>query len=131
MDRQKFPVRLRGPLTSVAIHLPCPMGGSARVYLRNVAKDQVADIYHHPIETGISGRTDNGAEIPIDTVGRWLFGTPGFMGHARVKNWEGDDAIVEYPLDSPDVVHYLIRHLKAAVEGKLRTPNPRLNLVGG
>jgi hypothetical protein len=118
MKAQKFPVRLHGKRTLVAINLPEPMGGSAKVYLRNVAKSEVSELYNAPIEIGISGRTDTGEEIPINTVGRWLFGTPGYMGHVTVFNWEGHVANVEFPKDSPSVVHELIRRLKAAVEGE-------------
>jgi len=117
MKAQKFPVRLHGYGALVAIRLPEPMGGSAKVYLRNVAKGRLPKLYHTPIETGISGHTDSGEEIPINSVGRWLFGTPGYMGHVRVSNREGDVANVEFPADSPSVVHELVRHLKESVEG--------------
>lgn len=30
---------------------------------------------------GVCGRTDQGKEIPIDVLGKWLFGTPGYKGH--------------------------------------------------
>jgi len=117
MKKAKFPVRLHGYGALVAIQLPEPMGGSAKIYLRNVAKARLPELYHAPIETGISGRTDSGEEIPINSVGRWLFGTPGYMGHVRVSNWEGDIANVEFPADSPSIVHELVHRLKAVVEG--------------
>jgi len=114
--RQVFPVRLHGQRSVVVIRLPEPMGGSAKLYLRAVAKDRLADLYHQPIEIGISGRTDTGREIPINSVGRWLFGTPGYMGHIRVSNWEDRDAAVEFPRDSPRDVHNLVAELKKVVE---------------
>lgn len=116
MSAQKFPVRLHGYGAFVVIQLPKPMGGSAKIYLRDVAKERVPELYHLPIETGICGQTDSGKEIPINTVGRWLFGTPGYMGHVRVDGWEGNLAKVELPKDSPSVVHGLVNRLKAAVE---------------
>jgi hypothetical protein len=116
MKPMKFPVRLHGYGAAVAIRLPRPMGGSAKIFLRNVAKARLPELYHAPIECGISGRTDSGEEIPINSVGRWLFGVPGYMGHIRVSNWEGDLAQVEFPADSPAIVHQLIRRLKAVVE---------------
>lgn len=110
-------MRLHGYGALVAIRLPRPMGDSAKIYLRNVAKARLPELYHAPIEIGISGRADTGEEIPINSVGRWLFGVPGYMGHVRVTNWEGDLAQVEFPADSPSIVHELIRRLKAVVEG--------------
>ncbi len=114
----KFPVRLVRPGNSslVVIRLPRPMDYDAKIFLRSVAKG--IPEYHHPIETGISGRTDTGKEIPINTVGRWLFGTPGYMGHVMVRNpAEGLDANVEFPKDSPDIVHRLVARIKEEVEG--------------
>jgi hypothetical protein len=114
---QEFPVRLHGYGAAVVIRLPEPMGGGAKIYLRNVAKAKVPKMYHAPVETGISGRTDSGEEIPINTVGRWFFGVPGYMGHVRVSNWEGNLAKVEFPADSPSIVHELVDRLKKIVEG--------------
>jgi len=38
--------------------------------------------YRIPIDNGgVRGRTDQGKEIPIDVLGKWLFGTPGYKGH--------------------------------------------------
>lgn len=116
MKAQEFPVRLHGYDAFVTIRLPKPMGGSAKIFLREVGKRQVGRLYHLPIETGISGRTSSGDEIPINTVGRWLFGTPGYMGHVRVLNQEGRNCKVEFPEDSPSVVFDLIAEIKRKVE---------------
>ncbi len=113
----RFPKRSFGYGAIVIIRLPEPMGGGAKIYLRNIAKTKVAKLYHTPIETGISGRTDSGEEIPINTVGRWFFGVPGYMGHVRVSNWEGILAQVEFPADSPNIVYELINHIKEIIEG--------------
>jgi len=118
MGPQKFPIRLPFWDKLVAIRLPGSMGLNAKIYLRNIAKDQVPQIYFLSIETGISGRTNSGDEIPIDSVGRWLFGVPGYMGHIRVSNWEDRDCKVEFPKDSPEVVHQLIEKIKKLVESQ-------------
>lgn len=114
---KKYPIRLNDHSEMVAIRLPHPMGGSAKIYLRNVAKE-IKRLYHLSIETGISGHTDSGEAIPIDTLGKWLFGTPGYMGHIRVSNWDGCDAKVEYPKNSPPEVVELIAEIKKRVESK-------------
>lgn len=44
--------------------------------IRTVAKKDSR--YHVKIASGLSGRDDSGNKIPIDTIGKWLFGTPGF-----------------------------------------------------
>jgi len=116
MSAERFPVRLHGYDALVVIRLPRPMGGNAKVFLRDAARSRLGHMYHHPIETGISGRSDTGQEIPINSVGKWLFGTPGYMGHVRVINWEGLDAKVEFPKDSPRIVHELLTALKRVVE---------------
>lgn len=109
-----FPVRLHGFGRVAAIRLPRNMGGSAKLFLREVGKSLPE--YHQPIVTGICGQTDSGQKIPINTVGKWLFGTPGYMGHIRVTNWDGLDAKVEWPANSPVVVHELIAKIKQQIE---------------
>lgn len=112
----KYPVRLHGYGMLVAIRLPRSMGGGAKVFLREVAKAKAPNLFHQKVECGISGRSDSGNVIPINTVGRWLFGVPGYMGHVRVSNWEGLDCKVEFPKDSPSEVRELIDAIKQLVE---------------
>lgn len=114
MEKINFPARLVGYGACVEINLPRPMEGSAKVFLRDVARSVPA--YHQKIETNICGRTDAGQAIPIDNVGKWLFGTPGYMGHIRVSNWEGTTAVVEFPADSPIIIFDLINEIKTIVE---------------
>ena len=114
-DREKtFPVRLHGPQASVLITLPEPMGGSAKLYLREVAKGLPA--YREPIVVAITGRSEEGEAIPIDTVGKWLFGVPGYAGHIQVSNWKGVTCEVQYPKESPHLVHQLVATLQSKVE---------------
>jgi len=113
---EQFPIRLRGQKTVVAIRLPEPMGGSAKIFLRSVAREHLSELFHQPIECGISGRSDIGQPIPINSVGRWLFGVPGYRGHVVVSNWEGCLRKVEFPAGSPHVVGVLVEALKREVE---------------
>ncbi len=110
-----FPVRLHQLDRVEVIRLPRPMGGSAKIFLRETAK-KISE-YHLAIECEIAGRSDSGETIPINSVGRWLFGVPGYMGHIRVTNWEGVDCKVEWPAQAPDVIHQLISSIKQAIEG--------------
>jgi hypothetical protein len=82
-------------------------GGEFKLYLRNVLKKTPE--YHVPIEMDLSieGRSDKGVPIPINTLGRWIFGVPGYAGNARfivvsgqvprVEVWCGgcDEEVVE------------------------------------
>lgn len=55
---------------------------SFKASVRALAKKH--PLYHTPIQTSpsVSGRSDTGVEIPINTLGRWLFGVPGYAGNA-------------------------------------------------
>jgi len=109
-----FPKRLHGKTKLVAVRLPGkPMGGMAKIHLRNIAKN--IPEYHQKIETGICGQDGLGNKIPINSVGRWLFGVPGYMGHIRVMHWEGDCKI-DFPADSPEIVHRLVQLIKEKAE---------------
>lgn len=56
------------------------LGGSQKTYVRNLAKKH--HLYRQPVDNGgVNGTMDNGETIPIDTLGKWLFGTPGYKGH--------------------------------------------------
>lgn len=114
----EFPSRLPGYGATVTICLPKNMGADAKVFLREIAKKNspVKELYHQKIETGICGHTETGQEIPINSVGKWLFGTPGYAGHIRVSNWNGADVEVEFSDKSPEIVYLLIAELKKIVE---------------
>lgn len=116
METLQFPFRLIGFGARLIIELPEPMGVSAKIFMRNVAKNQFASLYHQKIQTGICGRSDDGKDIPINSIGRWLFGVPGYMGHVRVSNWQGTVCIVDYPKDSHELVHGLLNKVKAEIE---------------
>jgi len=58
-------------------------GAGFKVFLRNELK-KIPE-YHTPIELDnpdVAGRTEDGIPIPINTLGRWLFGVPGYAGNA-------------------------------------------------
>lgn len=115
-NHPEYPIRLHGYGAIVAIRLPKAMGGSAKIFLRDVAKNQVRALYFKKISCDITGKTNSGDAISIDTVGKWLFGAPGYMGHIRVSNWEGRDCKVEFPQNAPAEVKDLIDAVKAEVE---------------
>ncbi len=68
-------------------------GYGLKIAIRQEAK--ALPLYWKPVEIEplVAGRADNGDIIPINTLGRWLFGTPGYMGHIMV---EGGSANVAF-----------------------------------
>jgi len=90
-----------------------------KVELRETAK--TLPYYHTCIEIEplVSGRSDNGKEIPINTVGRWLFGVPGYMGNAVFDAFR-TPAVILVPECTPQEA---IEMLLAAAEMLRQLPN--------
>jgi hypothetical protein len=70
-------------------------GGSFKLYLRDQLK-RVPE-YHRIVELDfkVEGRSSDGVPIPVSTVGRWLFGVPGYAGNARFVAMPGRVPYVE------------------------------------
>jgi hypothetical protein len=70
-------------------------GGSFKLYLRDRLK-RVPE-YHRPIELDfyVEGKTEDGIPILINSLGRWLFGVPGYAGNARFIAIPGEVPRVE------------------------------------
>ncbi len=101
---EEFPSRIPISSNISAFFIPAgeKWGYNFKLKLRDVAKK--SPIYFQKIFCPICGRDDNGKEIPIDTVGKWLFGVPGYMGHIRAF-----DGHIEIPVESPALVYNLIK----------------------
>jgi len=70
------------------------VGGSFKLYLRDLLK-KVPE-YHSVLEAiGIEGKTDTGIPVPVSTLGRWIFGVPGYAGNARFIAYPGEIPRVE------------------------------------
>ena len=74
-----------------------------KVLVRDAAKR--AAWYHLPIVLvpDVQGRSDAGEEIAVNTLGRWLFGVPGYQGNARFIGWP-DVPYVELPEGCPEEI---------------------------
>ena len=91
-------------------------GASFKVFLRNELK-KVSE-YHTHVELdnpNVAGRTETGVPIPINTLGRWLFGVPGYAGNATFDGFRSE-VVVNANGISDDVVE-LIDRLFFAVGG--------------
>jgi len=92
-----------------------PLGVTTKVFIHEAARG--LPLYHQSIKCRIKGEDKKGKKIAVDTVGRWLFGVPGYAGRVRVA-LSGDKVHLYYPQQSPKVVHELAASLKETVEGK-------------
>jgi hypothetical protein len=71
------------------------VGSGFKLYLRDVLK-RVPE-YHKKIELDfhVEGKTEDGIPISINTLGRWLFGVPGYAGNARFIAYPDEVPYVE------------------------------------
>jgi len=94
-------------------------GAGFKLYLRDVLK-RVPE-YHTVVELDVNvvGRSDEGIPIPVNTLGRWVFGVPGYAGNARFTAYPGEVPCVEVWCGGcgEDVI-YAIDRLFAYVGGK-------------
>jgi hypothetical protein len=86
--------------------------GWLKIALRERAKG--LPLYHQPIalEPPVTGRTDTGVPVPVDTLGRWLWGVPGYQGVAVFDGF-ADPPGVWLPLEAPPEAEELIRSAAA------------------
>lgn len=97
----------------VDIQAPKPLGVTAKVFISEAARK--LSLYDQPIKCGAKGKDSKGKKIAVNTVGRWLFGVPGYEGRIRVVP-ANDKVFLHYPKKSPKVVHELVASLKEAIE---------------
>ena len=101
MERKKYPVRLTNFNSPITIKGGKNIWGTGlKIQLRDVAKNH--PMYFFPIDIGdVTGHDDSGNKIPINILGKWLFGVPGYMGHIRVDS--GADVVtVHLPENCPE-----------------------------
>jgi hypothetical protein len=103
----ELPVRTNN-LSLITVKFPVKnkWGTGLKFAVRDEAKK--LSIYKMPIQTypiPIAGKADNGKEIPINILGKWLFGTPGYMSNMVVESFEED---VTFRLPDVPEVHDLI-----------------------
>jgi len=97
----------------VDIQVSKPLGLTAKVLVHEKAR--TLPLYDQSVKCDAHGESNDGKKIAVDTVGRWLFGVPGYEGHIRVVPAD-DKVLLYYPKESPKVVHELVSSLKETVE---------------
>ncbi len=110
---QQFPEKLLPLHAKIVIYVGQPLGPTADIFVREVAR--MLPHYNEQIICNASGVDIEGKKIAVNTVGRWLFGVPGFRGHVRIVP-QGNTINVYYPEQAPQIVHDLLYELKRAIE---------------
>lgn len=113
MQTQNFPMRLSALNKFVTIKTPNPLGVTANVYLHEAARKMPN--YNTPINCDANGVDKQGVQIRVNTLGRWLFGVPGFEPHLRIVP-QGGNIVIYYPEKSPELVDTFLHELKDTVE---------------
>lgn len=113
MQTQNFPMWLSSFNKSVTIKTPKPLGVTANVYLHEAARKMAN--YNTQINCDANGVDNQGVQIRVNTLGRWLFGVPGFESHLRIVP-QGANVVIYYPEKSPELVDTFLQELKDTVE---------------
>ena len=80
-----------------------PLDGAAKNFIRDACKSHPN--YKLPVDNGgVNGQTSDGKVIVIDTLGKWLFGTPGYKGHIIVEGQHEGKIVCYIPDDCPNEV---------------------------
>ncbi len=112
-------------------------GDSGRVQFHELARKlQEFDV---PIECPAEGSDPRtGSPIHVSTVGRWLFGVPGYEGNVRfsippdapVPGSYPKSILLHYPSRAPNLVRLLVHAIRVAVE-KEQSQQPTTIVVEG
>ena len=113
---QYLPEKLFPLHATIVLEVSEPLGPTADVFLHERAR--VLPQYHEPVRCVADGVDATGKKIAVNTIGRWLFGVPGFQGHVRIVP-EHTTVTIYYPEQAPQAAHSLLTALKDAVEGAL------------
>lgn len=81
----------------IVIEKPNKWGYSLKQVIREKAKRN--PLYHTPIEITPPVTGDEG--VAINTLGRWLFGVPGYRGQITVRGGREDAIEIEVPSEIP------------------------------
>jgi len=114
--KKKTPRNSRRVFIIVNISPTQPTTKTPKGFLHDVAKAYFPGLYSHQIETGTSGQSNTGQEIPVNSVGRLLFGVPGHDGCMIIRKDVNNDIVVYVPERSPKEAHDLVKGLKKVIE---------------
>lgn len=108
-----FPNHLVKLNSQMSIKTKEPLGLTAEVLIKEKARK--LSFYNQPIQCDAVGKDELGRAIAVNTVGRWLFGVPGYLGNLRIVP-EGENVVLHYSKESPSLVQDLLSNLKHEIE---------------
>lgn len=79
-----------------------------KIKLRNAAKKHKEYSTSVTVSPLVTGRDDNGHIIEIDSIGKWIFGTPGYKGHIRTVFLQQPERVSIELCDKTDIIVNLI-----------------------
>jgi len=98
---------------------PNRWGFGLKTAIRRAAKH--TKYYHlsiqHPFGE-VKGRTDDGKEIPVNTLGRWAFGVSGYMGHLIFEGGNSEEIVVYAPPGTPKECYEMIKQAVINLTGR-------------
>jgi hypothetical protein len=108
-----FPDKIGQLDEMVEINAHKPLGLTAQVYIHEVARK--LPLFNQEIDCDAQGQDKEGNKIDVNTVGRWLFGVPGYAGHVRIAS-SANTVSIYFPKESPKAIYDLVLHVKQTVE---------------
>lgn len=125
-----FPEQLLASFDSPKIEFDLPEHvGNTKicVYLRDLARSKFRDRYFAEIDTkGTVGTKSDGTQIPVDSLGRWLFGVPGYKQNIMIRNKVGIRCRINYHKDIPEAALDLLKAFKAHFQSMKAKRNKKL-----
>ncbi|MBP9819768.1 hypothetical protein KBC79_03440 [Candidatus Woesebacteria bacterium] len=91
------------------------LGATAKVWLNERARR--IDGYYQTIQCEAQGKSRTGEPIHVNTLGRWLFGVPGYQGNLLIST-EGEVVSLGYSSESPTLAKQFLHQLKELIENQ-------------
>jgi hypothetical protein len=103
-----------------AITTQSPLGVTAKIYIQEIARKNIPS-YHAPYNTNLIGHSNQGKEIVVNSIGRYVFGVPGVGPHVRIVA-EGNIAQIYYQENIETEVLNFINEIKHYIESTNLNP---------
>jgi len=97
----KLPARASLCTQKLSFDRPNLWGYDLKVVLRSACKRLPEYSIPVEIEPQVTGQSSTGVPIPINTLGRWVFGTPGYKGNCIFLGGQKNIAI-QFPPEMPE-----------------------------
>ncbi len=112
MKKPKSPYTVTNFDQVIEIDMKKPLGLTVRPIIQEQAR--TLDIYNEVFECDITGKDNDGNSIKVNTVGRYVFGVPGYPGNVRITT-DQNKVLIYYSSKAPKEVSTLLTQLKDKV----------------